>query len=70
MTKEQLLLEYPVGYELSAAAKIAGCHRNTVRYAIEHGHLYPFRSLTGTPKIAAAELARWISTRAASNINS
>ncbi len=63
MTKEEMLLEYPCGYDLSHAAIIAGCHANTILYAIQHQHLYPFRTVTGTRKIAPAELARWIQWR-------
>lgn len=70
MIKEQLLLSHPLGYSLTEVAKIAGVHPNTVRYQVQHRYLLPFVNQVGQVRFTPAEVSRWISTRAASNINS
>lgn len=69
MNRYQMLAKYPCGYDLGAAAIVAGVHQNTIRNAIENKKIFPFRSVTGSPKIAPDELLRWLNERVVEKAN-
>lgn len=63
MNKEQLVHDYPLGYELKTVAKIAKVHRNTVAYAVENGQLFTYQAENGRPKVSPDEVLRWMEWR-------